>query len=67
MVEVFLVPIAIVSWAFVMRWYFKFEKIAGCMRKERISYLEAKKIVDFRNKLELQWYAQRMREMYDRE
>ena len=51
----------------MMRWYFKFEKIAGCMRKERISYLEAKKIVDFRNKLEIEWYEQRMREMYDRD
>jgi hypothetical protein len=42
------------------------------MRKERISYLEAKKIVNFRNKLEkqwnmseMEWYEQRMREMYD--
>jgi hypothetical protein len=65
MVELFLVPITIVAWVVTMRSFYRLSEIAQVTRQERISRLEARKLLNFRRQLEIDWYNQKMSEEYN--
>ena len=65
MIELFLIPITIVAWAITMRSFYRLSEIARVMREERISILEARKLLNFRRQLEVNSYNQQMAEEYE--